>query len=101
MGRHQTNPVKNLFFTYNIDKNESVCKIEGCHRPVLKGSVSSNLETHIRTTHPEEAIILDKAKADLKKQKFVNSGVKRLNDEDNCYSNKVRTYKLLSIKVYF
>lgn len=86
MGRHQTNPVKNLFFTYNINKNESVCKIEGCRRPVLKGSISHNLETHIRTTHPDEAIMLDKAKADLK---FVNSGVKRLNDEDNSCSNKV------------
>jgi len=32
------------------------------------GSVSSNLETHMRKTHPEEAIILDKAKADFKKQ---------------------------------
>jgi len=67
MGRHQTNPVKNLFFTYNNDKIGWLCKIEGCHRPVLKGSVSSNLETHIRKTHPEEANILNKAKADFKK----------------------------------
>ncbi|KAL5236540.1 hypothetical protein ACI65C_003950 [Semiaphis heraclei] len=88
MGRRQTNLVKNLFFTYNIDKNESVCNIEGCRRPVLKGSVSHNLETHIRTTHPDEAIMLDKAKEDLKTQKFVNSGVKRQNDEDNSCSNK-------------
>lgn len=29
MGRHLTNPVKKLFLTYNIDKNESVCKIQG------------------------------------------------------------------------
>jgi len=86
MDRHQTNPVKKLFFTYNINKNESVCMIEGCRRPVLKGSISHNLETHIRTTHPDEAIMLDKAKADLK---FVNSGVKRLNDEDDSCSNKV------------
>ena len=90
MGRHQTNPVKNLFFTYNIDKNESVCKVEGCRRPVLKGSGNLNLETHIRTTHPDQAIMLDKAKEDFKKQKFINSGVKRLNDEDNSCSNKVR-----------
>ncbi|XP_060859135.1 LOW QUALITY PROTEIN: uncharacterized protein LOC132936427 [Metopolophium dirhodum] len=88
MGRPQTNPVKKLFFSYNIDKNESVCKIEGCRRPVIKGSVSHNLETHIRTTHPDEAIMLDKAKEDIKKLKFVNSGVKRPNDEDNSCSNK-------------
>jgi hypothetical protein len=86
MDKHQTNSVKKLFFSYSVDKNESVCKIERCRRPVLKGSISHNLETHIRTTHPDEAIMLDKAKADLK---FVNSGVKRLNDEDNSCSNKV------------
>jgi hypothetical protein len=61
-------------------------KIEGCRRPVLKGSISHNLETHIRTTHPDEAIMLDKAKSDLK---FVNSGVKRLKGEDDLCSNKV------------
>lgn len=49
MGRPQSNPVKKLFFTYNIDKNESTCQIEGCRRPILKGNVSHNLETHIRT----------------------------------------------------
>jgi len=90
MGRHQTNPVKNLFFTYDINKNESVCTIEGCRRPVLKGSASHNLETHIRTTHPDEAIMLDEAKEDLKKTKF-KTGVKRLNnDGNNSCSSKVR-----------
>jgi len=85
MGRHQTNPVKNLFFTYDINKNESVCTIEGCRRPVLKGSASHNLETHIRTTHTDEA------KEDLKKTKFKTGVLKRLNnDGNNSCSSKVR-----------
>jgi len=62
MGRKKSNYVGQLFFKYDCEKNRSTCKVEGCHRPVLKGSHSNNLETHIRSYHPDEYTILIEAK---------------------------------------
>lgn len=61
-----TNPVGKLFFKYNIDKNESSCIIEGCHRSI-KGRHSQNLETHIRSYHLEELEVLIKSKVQIQK----------------------------------
>jgi len=70
MGRKLTNPVGQLYFNYNILKNESVCKIEGCRRPILKGRHSNNLETHIRSNHSKEYKVLqDMKNEDIPKQK--------------------------------
>jgi len=62
MGRNQTNPVSKLFYTYNIQKNESTCNIKQCRRPILKGRHSYNLETHIKCNHPEENKVLKSKK---------------------------------------
>lgn len=70
MGRKKSNPVGQLFFKYDREKNISTCKVEGCHRSILKGNYSNNLETHIRSYHPHEYTILNdlKNKPDIQKQ---------------------------------
>jgi len=70
MGRKKSNPVGQLFFKYDREKNISTCKVEDCHRSVLKGNHSNNLETHIRSYHPQEYAILieSKNKPDVVKQ---------------------------------
>lgn len=85
MGRKTTNPVGKLFFKYNIDKNESSCIIEGCHRSI-KGRHSQNLETHIRSYHAEQFEVLVKSKAQIQK-------IKVSENEDPTIQSKVNKIK--------
>lgn len=66
MGRRKSNPVGQLFFNYDKEKDISTCEVEGCQRSILKGGHSNNLETHIRSYHPEEYKILIDAKNEQK-----------------------------------
>jgi len=64
MGRKSTNPVSELYFTYDIQKDVSTCKIENCRRPLLKGRHSNNLETHIKCHHDKEYKVLQRIKSE-------------------------------------
>lgn len=98
MGRKSTNPVGKLYFTYSVEKNESICQIEGCHRPIIKGRHSHNLETHIRTTHSKESTILINAKKDIKERENVfNQNEKRQIDISTTQSIKVNYFIILYI----
>ncbi|KAL5239421.1 hypothetical protein ACI65C_006831 [Semiaphis heraclei] len=88
MGRKPTNPVGKLFFTYNIEKNESTCNVKDCCRPVMKGQHSHNLETHIKTSHPEEWEILVKAKQDIENEKILSKKEKRRLDDTATFPSK-------------
>lgn len=77
MGRKTTNPVGKLFFKYNVDKNDSSCIIEGCHR-IIKGRHSQNLETHIRSYHADEYEVLVKSK--VQKIKVIENEKRELQD---------------------
>lgn len=90
MGRKPSNPVGKLFFTYNIEKDESTCNVKGCCRPVMKGQHSHNLETHIKTSHPQEWNILVKAKQDIENEKIVNKKEKRRLDDTATFPSKVK-----------
>jgi len=63
MGRKSTNPVSELYITYDIQKDVSTCNIENCRRPLLKGRHSNNLETHIKCHHDNEYKILQRMKS--------------------------------------
>jgi len=89
MGRKKSNPVGSLFFKFDHDKNISTCKVEGCHRPVLKGNHSHNLETHIRSYHTDEYKILIEAK---------NKSIE-IKQKDDSHSNDISA--IFSLKVNF
>jgi len=90
MGRKPTNPVGKLFFTYNIEKDESTCNVKGCCRPVMKGQHSHNLEVHIKTSHIQEWDILVKAKQDIENEKIASKKEKRRLDDTATFPSKVK-----------
>lgn len=90
MGRKPTNPVGKLFFTYNIEKDESTCNVKGCCRPIMKGQHSHNLETHIKTSHIQEWNILVKAKEDIENEKIASKKEKRRLDDTVTFPSKVK-----------
>lgn len=92
MGRKKSNPVGQLYFTYDAEKDVSTCKVDGCQRSVLKGRHSNNLETHIRSYHPDEH-------KQLIVTKNYGEGVKqvenyRSNDISAIFSSKVNLFNL-------
>lgn len=90
MGRKPSNPVGKLFFTYNIEKDESTCNVKGCCRPVMKGQHSHNLETHIKTSHIQEWEILVKAKQSIDSEKMASKKEKRRLDDTAIFPSKVK-----------
>jgi len=54
MPRTKSNPVGRMFFQYNLNTNESTCKVPNCKNPVRTGNHSGNLENHIKQYHKEE-----------------------------------------------
>lgn len=88
MGRKKTNPVGKLFFTYYIEKDVSTCKVDGCPRSVLKGKHSNNLETHIRSYHPDEYKQLTEAKNGQERVKQIEKY--QANNISAMFSSKVK-----------
>lgn len=59
------NPVGKFYFNYNLEKNESTCNIKQCQRPTLKGRLSHNMETHIKSYPSTEYKYLELIKKEL------------------------------------
>lgn len=51
------NPVLEMYFTYDINKNSSKCNVVGCTK-YISGKHSSNLEKHIFALHKNEYKII-------------------------------------------
>lgn len=95
MGRKKTNPVSHLFFTFHKERNESTCTVEGCIKPILKGNHSNNLETHIRSFHPNEYKILQAVKNEhdvQNKQAGSLSKKRQQNIDTDLFPSKVNIY---------
>jgi len=99
MGRKTTNSVGKLFFKYNLDKNDSSCIIEGCHR-TIKGRHSQKLETHIRSYHADEYEVLVKSKVqNIQKIKVTENEKRQL--EDPTTQSKVNKIEFFFLIKYF
>jgi len=98
MGRKTINPVGKLFFKYNVNKNDSSCIIEGCHRKI-KGRHSKNLETHAASYHADEYEVLVKSKVqNIQKIKVIENENRQLEDPTTqSRINKVEFFFLLNI----
>lgn len=62
------NPVFEMYFTYDINKNTSKCNVVGCTK-YISGKHSSNLEKHIFAHHKNEY-------KDLMEAKLAKSGAR-------------------------
>jgi len=58
------NPILEIYFTYDINKNSSKCNVVGCTK-YISGKHSSNLEKHIFALHKNEYKTLMEAKLSI------------------------------------